>query len=129
MKVEKTEMEKMLLAFEEMKKENNDLKKQFEELTKKTETIEVKSEEIARPEMAWLEERVPFFAIHDGEKYKDDIVVGINGTNWVIQRGKHVKIPRYVYNAIMDSQAQEIEATLQSENLREDFNRKRTNLI
>lgn len=63
----------------------------------------------------WLHERVPFRAIYDGEKYKDDIVVTINGRTTVIQRGVDVMIPRYVYLAIIDSERQKIAAHKTSE--------------
>ena len=43
----------------------------------------------------------------DDDKYKDDIVVGLNGKVYRIQRGKHVRIPRPVYNIIRRSMAQD----------------------
>lgn len=69
----------------------------------------------------WLNERVPFFAFQDNDKYKDDIVVGINGYNYVIQRGKQVSIPRFVFMAIMDSERQRIEANKHSQGLADKF--------
>lgn len=50
---------------------------------------------------------VPFWAFKDDDKYKDDIVVGWNGKVYRIQRGKHVRIPREVYNIIRRSMAQD----------------------
>lgn len=44
----------------------------------------------------YLEERVSYQAFKDDDKYKDDIVVIVNGRNFIIQRGKIVNIPRYV---------------------------------
>jgi hypothetical protein len=69
----------------------------------------------------FLNERVPFFAFQDGDKYKDDIVVGINGYNYVIQRGKQVMIPRFVQMAIMDSERQRLEANSHSQGLADKF--------
>lgn len=65
--------------------------------------------EQAKPEMThneWLNERVPFQAFYDGEKYKDDIVVTVNGINYQIQRGELVMIPRFVAMAVDDAEAQ-----------------------
>ena len=50
---------------------------------------------------------VSFYAFKDDDKYKDDIVVGLNGKVYRIQRGKHVRIPRPVYNIIRRSMAQD----------------------
>lgn len=50
---------------------------------------------------------VSFYAFKDDDKYKDDIVVGLNGKMYRIQRGKHVRIPREVYNIIRRSMAQD----------------------
>lgn len=70
---------------------------------------------------AYANERVPFFAFSDSEKYKDDIVVGINGYNYQIQRGKHVMIPRFVYDAIIDAERQRMLADKNSQNLIDSF--------
>lgn len=50
---------------------------------------------------------VPFWAFKDDDRYKDDIVVGWNGRIYRIQRGKHVRIPREVYNILRRSMAQD----------------------
>lgn len=50
---------------------------------------------------------VSFYAFKDDDRYKDDIVVGLNGKVYRIQRGKHVRIPRPVYNIIRRSMAQD----------------------
>ena len=50
---------------------------------------------------------VSFYAFKDDDRYKDDIVVGLNGKVYRIQRGKHVRIPREVYNIIRRSMAQD----------------------
>lgn len=71
-------------------------------------TVEVVEETMSHED--FMNERIPFKAIYDGEKYKDDIVVTINGKNWQIQRGKEVMIPRFVYFAICDSDDQRIVA-------------------
>lgn len=63
----------------------------------------------------WLNERIPYIAFKDNDKYKDDIHVGINGHNYLIQRGIQVMIPRFVYMAIQDSDKQTLEADMSAE--------------
>lgn len=55
-------------------------------------------------------ERVPFRAFKDSGKYKEDYIVGLNGKQYQIQRGKDVMIPRNVREIIYQSMAQD-EAT------------------
>ena len=50
---------------------------------------------------------VSFFAFKDDGKYKDDMVVGLNGKIYRIQRGKYVRIPKDVYDIIRQSMAQD----------------------
>jgi hypothetical protein len=58
----------------------------------------------------WLNEKVPYYAFKDNDKYKDDIVVGVNGKTFIIQRGVQVMIPRYLKFALDDSAAQKAHA-------------------
>lgn len=52
-------------------------------------------------------ELVEFEAFYDGDKYKDDIFVAVNGRRWQIKRGVKVMIPRYVYEVIKNSEEQD----------------------
>lgn len=54
----------------------------------------------------WME-RVPFRAFRDTGRYKDDITVGYNGKQYVIQRGVEVMIPRAVREIIYQSMQQD----------------------
>lgn len=54
-----------------------------------------------------MKERVPYMAFKDDGKYKDDIVVIVNGSNSIIQRGELVHIPRYVLN-VLESKDREL---------------------
>jgi len=103
----------------ELLKKIEELENQNKELTEKLETPKV--EEESKPNQdevtKHLNEKVPFFAIKDNDKYKDDIVVAINGYTYVIQRGKHVEIPRYVYQAIEGAERQRTAAAEQSQGL------------
>ena len=68
-----------------------------------------KAEEPEQPDMTteqWLEEKVPFQAFKDNDKYKDDIVVKINGERLQIPRGKMFMIKRKFYLALSDAERQ-----------------------
>ena len=54
----------------------------------------------------WLEEKIPFQAFKDADRYKDDIVVKLNGERWQIPRGKLHMIPRKVYLVLSDAERQ-----------------------
>lgn len=55
----------------------------------------------------YMKERVPYMAFKDDGKYKDDIVVIVNGSNFIIKRGELVKIPRYVLT-VLESKDREL---------------------
>ena len=44
----------------------------------------------------------------DADKYRDDLIVGVNGKNYVIQRGKTVAVPRHVAAVLENSMAQDL---------------------
>lgn len=64
-------------------------------------------EVVMKSEKEYWNERVPFKAFKDNGKYKDDLVVGINGKLWRIQRGVEVMIPRNVREVIYQSMDQD----------------------
>lgn len=53
------------------------------------------------------QELVPFYAFKDAGKYKDDITCCVNGKVYRIKRGQTVKIPRFVYQTLMNSRRQD----------------------
>jgi len=61
----------------------------------------------AKEPASYEREMVDFYAFKDNNKYKDDIVVGVNGRIFRIQRGKHVQIPRYLAMVLEQSMAQD----------------------
>jgi hypothetical protein len=73
------------------------------------------------PPDEYLSEKVPFRAFKDNDKYKDDIVVIINGKSWVIQRGIQVMIPRFVLHAIENSERQKAQSANYSQSLTDMF--------
>ena len=64
-------------------------------------------EVVMKSEKEYWNERVPFKAFKDDGKYKDDLVVGINGKLWRIQRGVKIMIPRNVREVIYQSMDQD----------------------
>lgn len=63
-----------------------------------------------KKEREYYEELVEVELFFDGEKYKDDVIVNINGKAWQIQRGVPVKVPRFV-KEVLDSSAKQDAAT------------------
>jgi hypothetical protein len=55
---------------------------------------------------AYYNERVPFEAFYDGDRYKDDIFVSVNGESFLIKRGEKVMIPRKVLEVLQNSEEQ-----------------------
>lgn len=81
-----------------MSKEINDTKAKKASMTE---------EELSAKNEAYMREEVEIELFYDGDKYKEDVMVGVNGKNWLIQRGKKVKVPRFVAQVIADSQMQD----------------------
>lgn len=76
----------------------------------------------------WLDEKVPFKAIKDDGRYKDDIVVTLNGKNWQIQRGITVMIPRKVLFLLDDSERQMAESAMVNQKFENQYTAKQDNL-
>lgn len=79
-----------------------------EKRTKTEEAVEEKKDK--EPDImskAYWNELVPFEAFRDSGKYSKDIIVGVNGKIWQIQRGERVMIPRKVYEVLRLSQEQD----------------------
>lgn len=66
----------------------------------------------------YYNELVPVMLIKDNAKYKDDLTVTVNGTNYQIQRGVQVMVPRKVALTIERSHKQELEAQAYMESLK-----------
>lgn len=79
-----------------------------------------KSEKI----IAHMTERVNERLFKDTGKYSGDLTVLVNGVAYKIQRGKDVKIPRFVKEVIEASQKQDTETANMISNLEDDYNSK-----
>lgn len=58
----------------------------------------------------WLSEKVRVKLFKDGDKYKDDVFVGINGKGILIKRGEEVEVERKYALLIDQSQIQTIKS-------------------
>lgn len=67
--------------------------------------------EAIRDREAGMKELVDVCLFKDGDKYKDDVFVGVNGRTWVIKRGVTVKVPRYVKEVLDNSMTQILAAS------------------
>lgn len=77
----------------------------------------------AQERREYLEELVPITLFKDEDKYKDDVIVGVNGKIWQIQRGKEVMVPRYIKQILDNSRRQDQVATERLEEIVENARR------
>jgi hypothetical protein len=89
----------------------------------------VKAVKVTDDVNAYLNERVPFRAFKDNDKYKDDLIVIVNGKTWQIQRGVTVMIPRYVYLTILQAERQKVEAARYSQMLEDQYKSRESGLM
>ena len=66
----------------------------------------------------YYNELVPVMLIKDNAKYKDDLTVTVNGTNYQIQRGVQIMVPRKVALTLERSRNQELEAQAYMDSLK-----------
>lgn len=64
----------------------------------------------------------------DNHRYKDDLVVGLNGKFYQIQRGKEVWVPEGVAEIIENARAQQMAAANMCDELERDFEVSRSRL-
>ena len=60
----------------------------------------------------------------DSDRYKDDVVVALNGKVYVIKRGVRVKVPRAVKEILDHSREQDQQTALMTEEMESDFQQK-----
>ena len=71
----------------------------------------------------WLEEYVERTLFYDGDKYKDDVSVCVNGENCVIKRGVPVKLKRKFALVLDESDMQDKSCARYARRMQEDFRR------
>ena len=77
-----------------------------------------------KKEREYYEELVEVELFFDGDKYKDDVIVNINGKAWQIQRGVPVKVPRFVKEVLDSSAKQDVATRRMVQKLTTDFTEK-----
>lgn len=75
-----------------------------EKVIRRNKKTTLKEEEIKE----YMDEKVPFYAMKDNDKYKDDIFVSVNGENCLIKRGEQVMIKRKFYEVLKQSDRQDM---------------------
>lgn len=73
---------------------------------------------------AYMNELVPVYLFKDNNKYRDDVMVAVNGETILIQRGKHVMIRRKFAHALENSQMQDAFAAEHMMQLAEQYKNK-----
>lgn len=71
----------------------------------------------------YMREEIEIELFFDGDKYKDDVTVGVNGKTWLIQRGKKVRVPRYVAAVLENSLEQDKASAMRQRELENAFER------
>lgn len=74
--------------------------------SKKDEVSSVVDKEVSENE-TYMQEKVPVKLFVDNDKYKEDVVVCVNGRAYVIKRGVEVLVPRFVKEVIDNSMSQD----------------------
>lgn len=110
-----------ILKAEMMKELREEIKAELKaEMKARAKEEEIKVEKPSSKD-DFLEEMVTVTFMKDNERYKEDIIVGINGYNYRIKRGVPVTIPRFVFGVISDSDRQSMVASNLSQSLADDF--------
>lgn len=79
------------------------------------------NEKIEEMEVLDPEEYIDFEAFYDGDKYKDDILVTVNGERCLIKRGERVKVKRKFVEVIRNGEAQDRATARRIESLEKEF--------
>lgn len=95
-------------------------KKKTDEVEKEVVEVEKVAKKVKTPE-EYLEEKVPVMLYKDGEKYKDDVVLAINGEKIQIQRGVTVYIKRKYMSLLENQYRQQMVAANLQDQLAEEF--------
>lgn len=115
-----TKEKELMEALETMRKEKEALMRQVEAL-KNANQKPVRPQKKDSYDPDYWNEKVEYEAFYDGDQYKDDISVMVNGKRFLIQRGKKVMIPRYVLH-VLENQAKQLKYSAEyNKKLQEEF--------
>lgn len=76
-------------------------------------TATVQEEPYETIDQEYYNEKVVVNLFIDNNKYKDDVVVSVNGKAWIIQRGVYVEVPRFVAEVLKNSMEQDTKTAAQ----------------
>lgn len=114
------EPETITLTMEQLQEMMKDtIKKHEAEKAARTEKLAETEEQKRRRE--YNEEKVTINLFMDNDKYKDDVIVAVNGKAWQIQRGIDVQVPRYVKEVLDNSVKQDRATALRIRNMEEEY--------
>lgn len=80
-------------------------------------------EKMLRERKAYYDELVTINLFMDNDKYKDDLIVPVNGKTWQIRRGEDVRVPRYVAAVIENSMKQDKATTAKIRSMEQKYER------
>ena len=70
------------------------------------------------------EDMVEIEIFKDSDRYKDDVVVSLNGKVYVIKRGVRVRVPKAIKEILDHSREQDQQTALLTEEMESDFQEK-----
>ena len=106
-------IEELLAKIEALEAKSSKLEEQLEEIETAEygapvqETAETCSEEEFKARQEYMSKKVEIRLIKDKDRYKDDVIVNVNGKAWQIKRGVYVSVPRYIAEVIESSEKQD----------------------
>lgn len=126
-----TENETPVTREKELEKALAEMKKEKEALLKEMEALKGEPTEETEPDYDadYWNEKVPYEAFYDGDRYSDDISVKVNGKRFLIKRGVQVMIPRFVAH-VLENQAKQLRYSADyNRSLQEEFERETKRII
>lgn len=90
----------------------------------KKETAAVENAETAESCTGATDDMVEIEIFKDSDRYKDDVVVALNGKVYVIKRGVRVRVPRAIKEILDHSREQDQQTALMTEEMESDFQQK-----
>lgn len=70
-------------------------------------------------------EEVEIRLFKDADRYKDDVIVAVNGRIWQIQRGVKVKVPKCVAEVLENSEAQDAHTADYIESMSKEYEKRK----
>lgn len=116
---ETSALDAILERIERLEEENKNTKKENDELRKKLAAVDNKT--VAEPQKDPFLDLVRIKLFKDDDRYKDDVVVTVNGRRFQIQRGVEVDVPRPVYEVLENSRKQKEKSDEYKRLLAEEF--------